>query len=59
MNALFYVQMVGQLWLRTGNDGVVRELYGSVKRAIAYEQTQSLYGDPLINLDCEFPFGQP
>lgn len=46
-----YVDLVDRLWHRSGDEAIVHEFYGSVKKAVRYLQSLDADGDGL--LDCQ------
>ncbi|MDE0186143.1 MAG: GH116 family glycosyl hydrolase [Candidatus Poribacteria bacterium] len=60
VNGFLFTEMVDRLWQRTGDDGVVREFYPTIKRAMRFHMTQSVYDDGLVSYDpITAPRGQP
>jgi uncharacterized protein (DUF608 family) len=52
-NGLNFVDLVHRLWLRTNDEGILREFYPAVKRAIAFAQSLDRDADGLVDLDPE------
>jgi uncharacterized protein (DUF608 family) len=59
-NGYLFVEMVARVWQRTGDDAIAREFYPTVKRAMQFHMTKSVYDDGLIGYDpVEAPRGCP
>ncbi|MGD2157061.1 MAG: GH116 family glycosyl hydrolase [Anaerolineales bacterium] len=58
VNGMLYIQMVDRLCQRIQNDQLIREFYPTVKRAIIFTMSRSVFEDGLVGLDPEYPKGQ-